>query len=134
MSLRVLLDTNIVSRLMRDGQGKLWHKAMAFGHQHIGVSIITACELRFGAAYRQSERLSREVDEFLNGIAVVPMEHPVDVAYADIRAHLTRSGRPIGPNDLLIAAHALALDLTVVTDNIREFSRVPNLRVENWLD
>ena len=64
---------------------------------------------------------------------VLPLEAPADRHYAHIRHHLARQGTPIGPNDLLIAAHALALNLTVVTANTREFDRVPNLKIENWL-
>lgn len=73
------------------------------------------------------------VDKILSALAVVPLEPPADRHYGRIRHYLTRLGAPIGPNDLLIAAHALTLDLTVVTANEREFSRVPALKVENWL-
>jgi tRNA(fMet)-specific endonuclease VapC len=69
----------------------------------------------------------------LEQVAILPMEPPVEEHYADIRHTLERAGTPIGPNDLLIAAHARALGLTLVTDNVREFSRVPGLLVENWL-
>ena len=64
---------------------------------------------------------------------VLPLEPPADRRYGELRNHLTRQGRPIGPNDLLVATHALAMDLTLVTANFREFQRVPSLRVENWL-
>lgn len=70
----------------------------------------------------------------MDSIEILPVEPPADQVYADIRAHLARQGKPIGPNDLFIAAHALSLDLTLVTANVGEFSRVPNLRIENWLD
>ena len=129
-----MLDTNIASSLMRLGQGPLWNKMHHFGAHHIGISIISAAELRFGAALKGSKRLSEEVEDFLAGIAVLPFAPPADEYYALIRAHLKRTGQIIGPNDLFIAAHARALDLTLVTDNIGEFSRVPDLRVENWLD
>jgi Predicted nucleic acid-binding protein, contains PIN domain len=129
-----MLDTNIVSGLMRLGQGKLWNRMHRFGAHHIGISIISAAELRFGAEAKGAIRLSEEVDDFLRGIAVLPFAEPADMHYARLRTHLKRAGTPIGPNDLFIAAHALALDLTLVTDNIREFARVPGLRVENWLD
>ena len=105
-----------------------------FGAHHICISIVSAAELRFGAEAKGSSRLLKEVDDFLRGIAVLPFAPPADEHYAQIRAYLKRAGTPIGANDLFIAAHALALDLTLITDNIREFSRVPNLRVENWLD
>ncbi len=96
-------------------------------------SMIVACELRYGAAKAASKRLSERVDLVLSALDVLPMEPPADRHYGDIRQRLARQGTPIGPNDLLIAAHARSLDLTVVTDNVREFSRVPDLRIENWL-
>ena len=134
MTLRAMLDTNIVSSLMRLGQGPLWNKMHDFGAHHIGISIITAAELRFGAEAKASARLTKEVDDFLRDIEVLPFAAPADAAYAQIRGHLKRMGTPIGGNDLFIAAHALALDLTLVTANVGEFSRVPNLKIENWLD
>ena len=70
----------------------------------------------------------------LEVLDVLPLEKPVDEYYGTIRALLNQKGQPIGGNDLFIAAHALALDLTLVSANVREFSRVPNLRVENWLE
>ena len=69
----------------------------------------------------------------LSALEILPLEPPADERYAEIRHHLARRGTPIGPNDLLIAAHALAADLTLVTANTREFERVPSLRVDNWL-
>lgn len=129
-----MLDTNIASSLMRMGQGPLWNRMHHFGAHHICISIISAAELRFGAEAKGSARLSREVEDFLAGIAVLPFAPPADEQYARVRAHLKRIGKPIGPNDLFIAAHALALDLTLITDNTGEFARVPGLRVENWLD
>jgi tRNA(fMet)-specific endonuclease VapC len=104
------------------------------GPERVGLSIVVAAELRYGAVRKKSSRLSTHVAATLLEMAVLPLEQPVDEAYADIRSTLERAGTPIGPNDLFIAAHALALDLTLVTANVREFSRVPGLRVENWLD
>ena len=134
MALRVMLDTNIVSALMRNQANRLWERTQSFDPASLCVSIVVAAELRFGAARVDSARRKAEVDGILDAITVVPFEHPADRHYANIRTALERAGTPIGPNDLLIAAHALALDLTLVTANISEFSRVPGLRVENWLD
>lgn len=103
------------------------------GEQQVCTSIIVAAELRYGAAKRASRRLSAQLATILGGLEILPLEHPADETYAKLRAQLERTGRVIGPNDLLIAAQALTLDLTLVTDNEREFSRVPHLRVENWL-
>jgi tRNA(fMet)-specific endonuclease VapC len=80
-----------------------------------------------------SERLSLQVEAILSALSILPLEEPVDVRYAELRQGLERSGTPIGGNDMLITAHALALGLTLVTGNLREFARVPGLNVENWL-
>ena len=93
---------------------------------------MVACELRFGAALRGSERLADAVERVLEAIPVLTLEQPADEHYASIRGDLQSRGTPIGPNDLLIAAHARCLGLTLVTENEREFLRVSELRVENW--
>lgn len=103
------------------------------GEGTVSTSIVVAAELRFGAEKSGSRKLADRVDLILSAVEVLPLEPPADRHYGEIRQQLTRQGTPIGPNDLLIAAHALALDLTVVTANSQEFSRVPRLRVENWL-
>ena len=97
------------------------------------ISIIVLAELRFGFAKKNSRRLLARLEGMLDEFSVQPWGDPADRRYAGIRAELERSGRLIGSNDLLIAAHALALNCILVTDNEREFSRVPGLRVENWL-
>lgn len=129
-----MLDTNIISGMMREGRGRLWQRVERYGVANLCVSIISVCELRYGAELRKSTRLHSEISEILTVIEPVSFTPPAEDVYGRMRRELTATGKPIGPNDLFIAAHALALDLTLVTDNIREFSRVPNLRVENWLD
>jgi tRNA(fMet)-specific endonuclease VapC len=94
---------------------------------------LVAAELRFGAAKKQSSRLTRQVEAVLSVLPILPLETPVDAHYAEIRVALETSGCSIGPNDLIIAAHARALSLTLVTHNSTEFSRVPGLLVQNWL-
>lgn len=130
---RYLLDTNIVSDLVRHPGGSVMQRIAAIGVEQIGISIIVTCEMRFGAIKSGSQRLAHRVKLVLDQIATFPMESPVEEHYAEIRDTLERTGTPIGPNDLLIAAHARSLGLTLVTDNVREFSRVPGLLVENWL-
>ena len=103
------------------------------GEKTVCTSIVVAAELRFGASKSGSSRLGRQVDAILGAIEILPLEEPADNEYARIRQELESRGTPIGPNDLLIAAQALALDKTVVTTNFREFSRVPGLKVKNWL-
>lgn len=104
------------------------------GQPPVCVSSIVAAELHFGARKVRSERLSEQISGILRTIDVLPFEASAAAAYAELRTQLEGLGTPICPLDMLIAAHALALDLPLVTDNVREFSRAPNLRVENWLD
>ena len=133
MPFRYLLDTNILSDLMRHPQGEIAQQIASRGENCVCTSTIVACELRYGTCKAGSARLSDRVELILSAVEVLPVEPPADWHYGEIRQHLARQGNPIAPNDLLIAAHARALDLTVVTDNVREFSRIPDLRVENWL-
>jgi len=132
--LQYLLDTNILSDLIRKPQGVIANRIAAAGEYAVCTSIVVAAELRFGAAKSGSKKLADRVDLILSALDVLPLEPPADRHYGEIRQLLTRQGTPIGPNDLLIAAHARALKLTAVTANLREFSRVPDLSVENWLD
>lgn len=133
MSVRYLLDTNIVSSLIRQPQGRVAGRIAEIGEEAICTSIIVACELRYGEQKSGSKRLAERIDLLLSALDILPFEPPAERLYARLRDYLTRQGNLIGPNDMLIAAHALAADLTLVTDNTREFERVPSLRVENWL-
>ena len=128
-----LLDTNILSQVVRAPQGPIVARIRESGEPNVFTSIVVAAELRFGAIKLGSTKLTRGVEEVLNGINVEPLTVPSDRKYAALRAHLERVGTPIGNNDMLIAAHALATDSILVTDNVREFSRVPGLKIENWL-
>ncbi len=130
---RFLLDTNILSDLVRDPQGRVAQRIAAVGEDAVCTSIVAAAELRFGAAKRGLGSLTRQVEAILAVLPVLPLEPPADDFYARIRCTLEQAGQPIGPNDLLIAAHALAQDCTMVTANVGEFIRVPGLNVVNWL-
>jgi tRNA(fMet)-specific endonuclease VapC len=130
---RYLLDTNIVSDLVRNPQGKIAEQILKVGETKVFTSIIVAAELRYGAEKKQSPRLSSQLEAVLGALEILPFEKPSDVSYGSIRAQLERAGKPIGANDLLIAAQALALGYAVVTDNEKEFSRVKELHIENWL-
>lgn len=130
---RYLLDTNIISDIVRNPQGRAAQRVVAAGEDAVCTSIIVASELRFGCAKSGSKRLLRAVEALLGEIAVLPFDVPADAAYGGICAALEAAGRPIGGNDLLIAAHASALGATLVTANTGEFERVRGLRVENWL-
>ncbi len=133
MTARFLLDTNIVSDLVRHPQGRAAVKIAELGEDAVATSIIVAAELRYGAVKKGSARLASQLEAVLGALEVLPLEAPADTAYGDARVALEAAGTPIGGNDLLIAAQALALDMTVVTANVSEFSRVRGLKVENWL-
>ena len=130
----LMVDTNIASHFMRYPEGNVAQRMRSQTVESVGISIIVVSELRFGAAKIKSVKLHNQIEWLLTKMTVLGLDGHVDVAYAELRSHLERQGTPIGANDMFIAAHALALDLPLITDNIREFSRVPNLRVENWLD
>jgi tRNA(fMet)-specific endonuclease VapC len=130
---RFLLDTNIVSDLVRNPRGRITDRIAEFGEKNVCTSVIVAAELRYGAAKRASARLSAQLDAVLRALDVLAFEPPADSVYGELRARLERTGTSIGANDMLIAAQALALGHAIVTDNEREFARIENLAVENWL-
>lgn len=130
---RFLLDTDTCIYIInRKPPGVFAHfEGLAAGE--IGVSSITAAELRFGAAKSGSARNAQALEKFLAPLEVLPFDDAATREYASLRAHLERSGNPIGALDTLIAAHALALNAVLVTNNQREFARTPRLRLENWV-
>lgn len=128
-----MLDTNIVSDLLRHPNGSTAQRIADVGPDAICVSIITAAELRYGCAKKGSAKLLAHVEAILESVQVLAFDVPSDAEYGGIRAELEAAGKPIGPNDLLIAAHAYAAGAVLVTDNTGEFSRVRGLRVENWV-
>ena len=113
-------------------KARIAQRIAAVGEDTVCTSVVVAAELRYGAHKSGSVRLAERVDLILSTLEILPLEVPADRHYGDIRQRLARLGTPIGPNDLLIAAQARSLDLTVVTANEREFARVPGLRIENW--
>ena len=134
MSCRYLLDTNVLADLARHPDGAVARRIEAVGETSLCTSVIVACEVHYGLAKRSSRRLARRMSEILEAIEVLAnLPEDVGTHYGQIRIHVEAAGETIGPNDLLIAAHARAADLVVVTGNEREFRRVPGLRVENWL-
>jgi tRNA(fMet)-specific endonuclease VapC len=130
---RYLLDTNILSHLIRNPTGLVFNRLESILPATACTSIIVSAEIRFGLCKGASEKLKIQAEKVLEVLDILPLEKPVDEYYGRIRALLNQAGKPIGGNDLLIAAHALALNLILVSANVREFSRVAGLRVENWL-
>ena len=128
-----MLDTNIVSDLVRNPTGKVAQKVAEVGQSRICFSAIVSAELRFGGFRSGSAALNRKIEAILSVVKTIAFDAPADVEYARIRHHLSTRGIIIGGNDLWIAAHAVALRLPLVTNNVREFSRVPGLVIENWL-
>ena len=130
---RYLLDTNIISDLIKNPKGRVAKRIARVGERNVCTSNLVAAELRYGCAKSGSKRLSEAVENLLRELDVLSLEDPADTEYGKIRAELERRGTPIGANDLLIAAHALAIEATIVTANVDEFARVKGLKVQNWL-
>ena len=129
-----LLDTDVFSAIARDLQPKLAARVAVAGPGALAVSIITEGEVRYGIAHGAlPARLAARIEALLAQLPCLPLPRTAVHHYATLRAHLRQQGTPIGPNDLWIAAHALAEGLTLVSGNEREFRRVPGLQVENWL-
>ena len=126
-----LLDTNAVSDLLRQPSGPVARAIAGRRDAEILTSLIVAAELRYGAARKASARLQAAVGTILKLVPVVSPEPPFDEVYGDLRARLETSGIVLAPLDLLIAAHAMSLGASLVTDD-QVFSRVPGLLVENW--
>jgi len=131
--MRYLLDTNIISDLVRNPGGAVAQRIAEIGHVNVLTSIIVASELRFGAAKKASPKLTARVDGILKRFSVMPFEAPADMYYGSMRAALESQGQTISENDLLIASHAITLGCTLVTANEREFARIDGLTFENWL-
>lgn len=121
----------MISEAIRNPRGLVF-KRLRQESGDVCTSIIVVAELRFGLAKNPSMRLAAQIERMIHSLSVIDFRPPAEAKYGEIRAYLERLGKPIGGNDLWIAAHALALDATLITANEREFRRVPGLRVENW--
>lgn len=131
--MRYMLDTNICIYLIKTRSDQLLHRMRGLRTGEMGVSIVTVAELQYGVSKsRQQERNQVALEAFLLPLEIADFTVDSTLAYGEIRADLEKQGRPIGPLDTLIAAHALSLDVLLVTNNTREFDRVPGLRVEDW--
>ncbi len=131
--MRYLLDTNICVYALKNRPPAVLDRLKEVGQEAVAVSVVTALELRQGAEKSQArERTHQRLDLFLGPMPVLSFDAEAAIVGARIRAHLERAGTPIGDLDSLIAATALAKNLVLVTNNLREFVRVPGLRTENW--
>ena len=128
-----LLDTNICIYIIKKKPPNVLRKFKTLQLGDIGISSITVAELRYGVEKsKYGARNRRAVEQFLMPLAIANFDAKTAQIYGQIRAALEAKGTPIGPLDTLIAAHALSLDVTLVTNNTKEFSRVPGLKLENW--
>ncbi len=132
--MKYLLDTNIISDLVRNPAGKVVGHIRRVGEDAVGTSIIVAAELRYGCAKRGSPQLTERIEAILSELRVLPFDRPADIRYGALRAGLEAKGASIGHNDLLIAAHGSSLGAAIVTADLREFGRVEGLAAENWLE
>lgn len=131
--MKYILDTNIIIYAKNRRPESVLAKLRSFTPSDLCISSITMAELEYGIAKSSRPDQNRlALSLFLSGIEVAPFDEKAARAYGEIRKSLTDRGEPIGANDLLIAAHAMALDLTLVTNNSREFERIRGLRLENW--
>ena len=133
MGLRYLLDTNICIYIAKERPPEVARHFARLAAGSVGMSLITYGELRYGAekSQRQAEAMAT-IERLVELIPVLEPGVEVGVTYGRLRAQLERAGLPIGNNDLWIAAHALVLGITLVTNNTREFERVPRLKLKNW--
>jgi tRNA(fMet)-specific endonuclease VapC len=131
--MRYLLDANAISALVADPRGAVARRLEKVGERNVVTSIVVSAEVEFGVKKKRSPELARKVRNVMRRLFIAPLAAPADERYAALRLDLERRGRLIGPNDMLIAAHAMALDAVLVTDNMQEFSRVRGLKLENWL-
>ena len=135
--MKFLLDTNIISDMMQNPQGRAMKQLLASLQRDpqaaVCTSVVVDCELQFGLTKVPSTKRSDAYKNTIKHIEVLPFNIDAVTHYATLRTELERAGTPIGPNDTFIAAHTLAQDCTLVTDNEDEFKRVAGLKVENWL-
>jgi tRNA(fMet)-specific endonuclease VapC len=135
--MRYLLDTNVVSYFLRDASASLSQRILDSRPQDLAISTISAGELRFGLSKlppsKRANSLALRMNHLFNSLSIEPLPVEAAMHYGEIRQQLEALGQPIGGNDLWIAAHALAQDFTLVSNNTREFQKVTKLHLENWL-
>lgn len=131
--MKYLLDTNICIYIIKKSPESIIEKFKSLRMGDIGISAVTLAELRFGVANSlQKHKNQAALDEFISPIEVLPFDDLAANHYGEIRAVLQKKGIPIGPLDMMIAAHALSLNVILVTNNTKEFNRIGPLKIENW--
>lgn len=131
--MKLLLDTNICIYIIKRRPAAVLEHFLAYQIGDIGISSVTLAELRYGVAKSaHRERNARALEEFLIPLEILPFDEQAALVYGEIRAALEKAGTPVGSMDMLIAAHAVALGVPLVTNNLREFSRVPGISVLDW--
>ncbi len=131
--MKYLLDTNICIYIIKKKPQKVFDKFKKFQVGDIGISAITYSELEYGVANSgHVEQNLEALSEFIAPLEIIDFQSGAAPAYGELRAFLKKTGKLIGPLDMLIAAHAIYLGVVLITNNMEEFSRVPNLRLENW--
>ena len=131
--MKYLIETNICIFIMNKRPPAVIRKFKRFELGEIGISTITVSELQYGVAKSNHRKKNADrLEEFLAPLEIIPYDQPAANVYGDIRFQLEKRGEPIGPLDLLIAAHAVSRDLIIITNNDKEFKRIKSLKVENW--
>lgn len=128
-----LLDSNICIYIIKEQPPQVIERFRQFQPQQIKLSTISICELAFGAEKSGSIKNKLALEKFFTPFAIEPFDQSCIWHYAKLRHDLQSKGKVIGSLDMLIAAHALALDATLVTNNVKEFERIQHLKVENWI-
>lgn len=131
---RYLLDTNTCIYIINRRPARVFDHFSGLHAGQIAISSITGAELAYGVAKSGSKRNQDALAKFVASLDILPFDAEAMSRYGSLRSELERLGTPIGALDTLIAAHALALDFVLVTNNLREFQRVPGLSLENWVD
>jgi tRNA(fMet)-specific endonuclease VapC len=128
-----LLDTNICIYIIKKRPAKVLERFNSLSIGDVAISSITLAELHYGIMKSSNPKKNQEaLDKFLTPLEILDFDYFATIAYGKIRAYLEKNGTPIGPLDNLIAAHAMSQKLTLVTNNEKEFKRIPDLKIENW--
>jgi tRNA(fMet)-specific endonuclease VapC len=131
-AIQFLLDTNTVSFHIRRSSSPLQRRLRAISAESVALSVVTEMEVRYGLAKNPALKIAPLVEVFLQGISILPLDSNVARHYATVRAELDARGTPIGPLDLMIAAHALSIGATLITTDLSEFRRIPALLCADW--